>query len=281
MPKTKAEVAKMVRVNKTKQYSKLSTEQQQAKYKSIMESPRKDTAVAKIELSVLRKLFLASKKSAPKKTPAPSRKSIEKEAITDAKKKYNNFTLKQLLKERKTVTDAKARTDADYTVKFAKQEVIYDLLKKFTKDGTPAQIMALQPAKAFARGEIKDFAKFKKERVSLKVTYDGDRDNERLPKTVYWKNDSVKPRGVLFKGKVKFAKGEEGGAVLYDSEGEIVFKKFTEAEKKKREYKFDVIAGNRPSAMFYMVGGFDAFSARRFDWKPAGINYTAYLIEVD
>ena len=73
MPKTKAEVAKMVRVNKTKQYSKLSTEQQQAKYKSIMESPRKDTAVAKIELSVLRKLFLASKKSA-KKTAAPAPK---------------------------------------------------------------------------------------------------------------------------------------------------------------------------------------------------------------
>jgi hypothetical protein len=84
MPKTKAEVAKMVRVNKTKQYSKLSTEQQQAKYKSIMESPRKDTAVAKIELSVLRKLVLASKKSAKKtavvpkpapKKPAPAPKT--------------------------------------------------------------------------------------------------------------------------------------------------------------------------------------------------------------
>ena len=156
MPKTKAEVAKMVRVNKTKQYSKLSTEQQQAKYKSIMESPRKDTAVAKIELSVLRKLFLASKKSAkktaapapkkpapapkkpaPKKTPAPSRKSIEKEAITDAKKKYNNFTLKQLLKERKRIYDESQRpkrTNADYAIQFAKNEVIYDLLKKFTKN---------------------------------------------------------------------------------------------------------------------------------------------------
>ena len=82
MPKTKAEVAKMVRVNKTKQYSKLSTEQQQAKYKSIMESPRKDTAVAKIELSVLRKLFLASKKSAKKTTvvpkPAPKKPAPKK-----------------------------------------------------------------------------------------------------------------------------------------------------------------------------------------------------------
>ena len=93
MPKTKAEVAKMVRVNKTKQYSKLSTEQQQAKYKSIMESPRKDTAVAKIELSVLRKLFLASKKSAkktvvvpkpaPKKpAPAPKKPAPKKDACS-------------------------------------------------------------------------------------------------------------------------------------------------------------------------------------------------------
>ena len=138
MPKTKAEVAKMVRVNKTKQYSKLSTEQQQAKYKSIMESPRKDTAVAKIELSVLRKLFLASKKSAkkttvvpkpapkkpapapkkpaPKKTPAPTKDSLqaimgimaqvgkEKSNKTDLvklKETLNNYSRGQLAKAAK------------------------------------------------------------------------------------------------------------------------------------------------------------------------------------
>jgi len=144
MPKTKAEVAKMVRVNKTKQYSKLSTEQQQAKYKSIMESPRKDTAVAKIELSVLRKLFLASKKSAkktvvvpkpapkkpapapkkpaPKKTPAPTKESLqavmgvmaqvgkEKSNKTDAaklKETLNNYSRGQLAKAAKQAYEDK------------------------------------------------------------------------------------------------------------------------------------------------------------------------------
>lgn len=83
MAKTKAEVAKMVREQKMTQYSKLTLAQRKAKYQSIMQSSRKDTAVGKIELSVLRKLVIPEQKAnkartALKKTVPTTTKKVSK-----------------------------------------------------------------------------------------------------------------------------------------------------------------------------------------------------------
>ena len=74
MAKTKAEVAKMVRVTKIKQFSKLTLEQRRIKHGEIKRSARRDTPVGKIELSVLRKLILPEQKAARvalQKKPVP------------------------------------------------------------------------------------------------------------------------------------------------------------------------------------------------------------------
>ena len=90
MAKTKAEVAKMVRAQKIKQFSKLTLEQRKIKNGEIMRSARRNTAVGKIELSVLRKLILPEQKSNKartelKKTVPTTKKKVSRAELDNAR----------------------------------------------------------------------------------------------------------------------------------------------------------------------------------------------------
>lgn len=90
MPKTKAEVAKMVRAQKIKQFSKLTLEQRKIKNGEIMRSARRNTAVGKIELSVLRKLILPEQKANKartelKKTVPTTKKKVSRAELDKAR----------------------------------------------------------------------------------------------------------------------------------------------------------------------------------------------------
>jgi len=84
MAKTKAEVAKMVRAQKIKQFSKLTLEQRKIKNGEIMRSARKDTAVGKIELSVLKKLILPEQKANKARTELKKTVPTTKKKVTRA-----------------------------------------------------------------------------------------------------------------------------------------------------------------------------------------------------
>ena len=90
MPKTKAEVAKMVRAQKIKQFSKLTLEQRKIKNGEIMRSARRNTAVGKIELSVLKKLILPEQKANKartelKKTVPTTKKKVSRAELDKAR----------------------------------------------------------------------------------------------------------------------------------------------------------------------------------------------------
>ena len=90
MAKTKAEVAKMVRAQKIKQFSKLTLEQRKIKNGEIMRSARRNTAVGKIELSVLKKLILPEQKANKartelKKTVPTTKKKVSRAELDKAR----------------------------------------------------------------------------------------------------------------------------------------------------------------------------------------------------
>ena len=90
MAKTKAEVAKMVRAQKIKQFSKLTLEQRKIKNGEIMRSARRNTAVGKIELSVLKKLVLPEQKANKartelKKTVPTTKKKVSRAELDKAR----------------------------------------------------------------------------------------------------------------------------------------------------------------------------------------------------
>jgi hypothetical protein len=184
--------------------------------------------------------------------------------------KKNNYSIRQLEKAYKELlaTQKFMEDEPKPTILDLANDLFYtdELENKYTKAQIKNIIAEIQ-GKPFKRADIKDFVKFNKEKEKLIVNYDPERDNSKLPKEVYFKSKADLPkRAPGLKGQIyRPYMVKNAGDTLYDKDGNIVFKKFTEAEKKNKEYRTGLIEGKRPVADYYMVGGFDIYSARRFD----------------
>jgi hypothetical protein len=171
MPKTKAEVAKMVRAQKIKQFSKLTLEQRKIKNGEIMRSARRNTAVGKIELSVLRKLILPEQKANKARTEL-------KKTVPTTKKKVSRAELDKarVALQKKPVPKGSHRMPDGSIMKdsaMKKKPAPKPAPKKSAPKKTPAPTLdSLQAVMAVMTEVAKDKGKSTKGEIDSKVALD-------------------------------------------------------------------------------------------------------------
>jgi len=185
MAKTKAEVAKMVRAQKIKQFSKLTLEQRKIKNGEIMRSARKDTAVGKIELSVLKKLILPEQKANKARTELKKTVPTTKKKVTRAELDKARVALqkKPVPKGSHRMPDGSIMKDSAMP---KKKPAPKPAPKKSAPKKTPApKIDSLQAVMAVMTDVAKDKGKSTSATIDSKVALDKKLQKGKLTNTEF------------------------------------------------------------------------------------------------